>query len=105
MNLEELRRALFRDAYEWRRHTLERLAERYISQDDALQVLLAGEMIESYPTDLPYPSALFFAEVSERPLHVVVAFDEVARWAYIITVYEPDLNHFETDFKTRKKDE
>lgn len=105
MDLKKLREALSQGAYEWRRHTLERLAERAIAQDDVLQVLMRGEKIESYPTDTPYPSALFFSCVSGRPLHVVVAFDEEDNWAYIITVYEPDLKHFEANFRTRRKNE
>jgi len=29
---------------------------------------------------------------------------ETNEWAYVITVYEPDLEHFEADYKTRRKD-
>jgi hypothetical protein len=33
----------------------------------------------------------------------VAALDETNEWAYVITVYEPDLEHFEADYKTKRK--
>ena len=37
------------------------------------------------------------------PLHVVVAYDEMNRTVYIITVYRPDERYFEEDLITRRK--
>jgi len=68
-----------------------------------IDVLMLGEEIEDYPADKPYPSALFLGWIEDRPLHVVVALDEETQWAYIITAYEPSLEYFEADFKTRRK--
>lgn len=67
------------------------------------QVLLTGEEIEDYPDDYPYPSALFMDICEGRPLHVVVAYSEQSHYAYIVTAYEPDREHFEADYKTRKE--
>jgi len=39
----------------------------------------------------------------ETALHVVVAYDQVNEMAFVITVYRPDLEYFEQDFKTRRK--
>lgn len=100
---EKLRRALTADRFEWRKHVLQRLAERGISQSTVLEILSSGECIEEYPDDKPYPSALFLGWVGDRPLHAVAALDTKNNWAYIITVYEPDLEHFEPDYKTRRK--
>jgi hypothetical protein len=36
-------------------------------------------------------------------LHVVAALEEPIPRVYIITAYEPDLEHFENDFRTRRK--
>ena len=88
--------------FEWRQHVLQRLAERGIRQAAVVEVLQAGERIEDYPEDVPYPSALFLGWVEGKPLHVVAALDAPAQWAYIITAYEPDLEHFESDYRTRK---
>lgn len=103
MNLDALRRAVHDERIDWRKHSLSRLTERGITQSQALDVLLTGEPIESYEDDKPYPSALFLGFPSGVPLHVVAAFDEAHRIVYIITVYEPTLEHFEEDFRTRRK--
>jgi hypothetical protein len=88
---------------EWRKHILERLVERKISQESVINVLTEGKQIEDYPDDKPFPCALFLGFIDEQPLHVVVALDKVAKWVYIITAYEPNLEYFESDFKTRRK--
>lgn len=98
-----LRNILRGGRYEWRKHVLERLAERGILQGDVLKALFAGERIEDYPEDTPYPSGLYLGWVKDKPLHAVVSLDAEREWAYIITAYEPDLEHFEADFKTRRK--
>jgi len=65
------------------------------------EVIFFGEIIEEYPNDYPLPSALmFYNEI--KPLHVVLSYNESNHKTYIITAYEPDLNHFEADFKTRR---
>ena len=101
-DFDKFRKSILSGRIEWRKHTLQRLAERMIKQDEALDVLLSGECIQEYPDDKPYPSALFL-HISNRPLHVVAAFDAVNNFVYIITVYEPKSEFFESDFKTRKK--
>jgi hypothetical protein len=62
-----------------------------------------GEVIEEYPDDKPYPSRLVMGQVGLRPIHIVVADDNEARETIVITVYEPDPNQWEADFKRRKK--
>jgi len=79
------------------------MMERDIRRSDALDVLLPGEPIEDYPDDQPFPSALFLGWIKTRPIHVVAAFDAANERAFVITVYEPDLEHFEPDFRTRRR--
>lgn len=38
-----------------------------------LEVIERGLCIRNYPDDIPWPSALFFAMVNGRPLHVVAS--------------------------------
>jgi hypothetical protein len=90
---------------QWHRHTLERMIERGITRDTVKKVLLMSEVIEDYPEDAPYPSALFLGFVSGTPFHVVAAFDDESDHCYVITVYTPDLEHFENDYKTRRQHE
>jgi hypothetical protein len=56
-----------------------------------------------YPDDYPFPSGLFFGWHGGKPLHVVAALEETSPRVYIITAYKPELEHFENDFRTRRK--
>ena len=49
-----------------------------------------GRVIEDYPTDFPYGSALWLGLAGGKPLHVVAADNAAADERIIITVYEPD---------------
>ncbi|CAD7777022.1 hypothetical protein BLFGPEAP_01593 [Candidatus Methanoperedenaceae archaeon GB50] len=40
-----------------------------------------------------------------QPLHIIVAFDEGAKLCVVVTVYIPDPELWENDFKTRRKNE
>ena len=88
---------------EWQLHALERMMERGILRSNVKDVLLSGKIIEEYPDDKPLPSALLLGSVNEQPLHVVTAYDAKSECCFIITAYKPDLEHFESDFKTRRE--
>lgn len=79
------------------------MAERQIDRDTVLRILLEGEVIEEYPDDFPFPSALILGWHGERPLHIVAAWNEKLGVGYLITIYEPGLDYFEIDFRTRKQ--
>jgi len=103
MDLERLREAIKSGRFEWRKHTLIRLAERNVSQDTIIEVIMKGEIIEDYPHNAPFPSCLILGLVEGEPYHVVVSFDEILEKGYIITAYEPSLDRFEPDFRTRRQ--
>ena len=103
MNRDRLKAAVKDNRIEWQRHALERMMERGISRETAKNVLLSGELIEDYPNDEPYPSALLLGWVDKEPFHVVTAFDPVTVYCFIITVYKTDSEHFESDYKTRRQ--
>jgi hypothetical protein len=83
-------------------HALQQMLARNISQREVETVLRAGETIATYPNDKPYPSRLLFGMVSFRPIHVVVAQDELHE-CYVVTAYEPDPKLWEEDFKTKRR--
>lgn len=85
------------------KNALERMIERGISRDMVKEVLLSGELIEDYADNKPYPCALFLGWIKEEPFHVVTAFDSESGYCFVITAYRPDLEHFESDYKTRRK--
>lgn len=104
MQLDELRLSIQQGNIEWQKHCLQRMVERGVSRQEVMDVILKGEKIEDYPKDWRLPSALFHWEgLNQRPLHVVAAFNDEMKKAFVITVYEPDLAHFESDLKTRRK--
>jgi hypothetical protein len=102
IDLVPFRVAIERGQVEWRKHVLQKLAERGIQQQAVRDVLLKGERIRDYSDDKPFPSALFLGYVANTPLHVVAAYDETTGQAFVITAYEPSLEIFEADYRTRR---
>ncbi len=100
--LQAIAASVSNNSIEWNRHALERMMERGISRSAVLDVVCTGEIIEQYPSDHPFPSALMLGNQAEIPLHVVVAFDPESETVFIITAYYPDILHFHADFRTRR---
>lgn len=92
----------FFDKLVFRTHAINRMFQRQISMDDIRRVLEAGEVIEEYPYDIPYPSRLVLGWDGTRPLHVVIADNDKDKETIIITAYEPKQNEWESGFKRRK---
>jgi uncharacterized protein DUF4258 len=103
LDIDQLRGVARQGRLEWQRHALERMVERGITRAEVQEVLLGGERIEDYPGDRPLPSGLFLSWVRGRTLRLVAAFDMVNRTVAIMTAYEPTLEYFESDFRTRRK--
>ena len=87
----------------WKRHALERMLERGLTRSIVLEAVLTGELIEDYTEDRPFPSGLFLGWQGKKPLHVVITMDTDDNVAAIVTAYEPNLEHFESDYRTRRK--
>jgi hypothetical protein len=86
----------------WRRHALERMLERGLSRSVVLDVASNGEVIEDYSADRPTPTALLLGWDKKHPIHVVLSIEPDGEVA-IITAYEPSLDAFESDYRTRRK--
>jgi len=84
-------------------HALRRMRERHIRPREVAAVLEAGEIIEDYPDDHPYPSVLLCGKAAHRNLHVVAGrLPEPGGWI-VVTAYEPDPQEWEAGFKKRKR--
>jgi hypothetical protein len=83
-------------------HAALRMAERGILKRDVIKVYNNGEVIDEYPEDDPYPSRLILGWLGSRPIHLVVADHPDGKLKIIITVYEPDPNRWEENFKKEK---
>ena len=83
----------------FRVHAIQRMFQRRISLDDVRRALETGETIESYPDDVPYPSSLVLGWSRSRPLHLVVADNDADRQTIVITVYEPDPDLWDDQYR------
>ncbi len=83
-------------------HAVRRMFERELRTNEVKSVIETGEIIASYPEDLPYPTYLILGWSNGRPLHVVLAQDAVRRRCYLVTAYIPDPALWEPDFKARR---
>lgn len=87
----------------YRTHSIQRVFERGICADDIRRILEHGVTIEEYPDDYPYASRLVLGWCGDRPVHLVAASNPTANETVVITVYEPDPDRWDSDFKRRKQ--
>lgn len=85
------------------RHAKRRMAERFIDPEDVLYVVRHGAAIEEHPDDPRGQSCLMLAFVGDRPIHVVVGIAGAPEVCEIISAYEPTLDEWEPDYRTRKR--
>ena len=76
--------------------------ERNISMKSGAQVIQSGEIIEDYSSEMPQPSRLILGFQGRRPIHVVTSEDQTINEITIITVYIPDPDKWDKDFKSRR---
>ena len=86
----------------FRVHAVQRMFERNISAKKVSQALQAGETIEDYSTEMPEPSRLILGFQGKRPFHVVASDSQENNITTIITVYIPDPDKWNRDFRSRR---
>ena len=99
--IEEVRKKVKTGGYRLTVHALERCVERDIWPDELKEVIISGELIESYPEDKYGPSCLIWGVTEKgRVLHVQCSLNPV----WIITAYDPALNpeEWDSNFKRRR---
>lgn len=102
ININTIQEMVKEGKIRWTNHVLNRLLQRNILQADVENALLNGEIIEEYEDDYPYPSCLVYGiDTKGEVLHIVCGSNQVELW--IITVYYPDMDKWESDLKTRKE--
>lgn len=91
MNIDSIFEAIRKGRIRISDHADEESEADDLTFDEIYFSVLHGEIIESYPTDKPYPSCLIFGKTfGGDPVHSVWAYNEQNRWAVLITVYRPD---------------
>ena len=101
--VKEIKRLCREGAFVLTLHAVDRLLERGISQDEVLEAIASGEVIEDYPNDYPFPSMLLYG----NGIHVVCALGEYSGKpiAAIVTAYRPSIDRWEPDMRTRRKNQ
>lgn len=104
MNIEGIRKRILSGRYVISFTHTEKLRRRKISLETIEEAIRGGEIIEDYPDDPRGPSCLILGVTQERrPIHVVCGTIENDQ-ILVITAYEPNLEEWERDWRTRKKD-
>ena len=104
-----MRRAVQMARIEWRKHVLQKLAERGLPQAGVLEVLLSGEKIRDYADDKPFPARCFWATLAadrstwwrramRRANRCLLSRPTSRRWKFLKLTIEPNENH---ELKTR----
>ena len=75
--------------------------ERGLSRSVVLDVAVNGEVIEDYSAERQTPTLLLLGWDKKRPIHVVLSMEPNNEIA-IVTIYEPSLDVFESDYRTRR---
>ena len=86
----------------YRVHAVQRMFEREISASKVRKALEAEDVIEDYSSEMPEPSRLLMGFQGKRPFHVVTSENPEANEITVVTVYLPDPNKWEKDFRSRK---
>ncbi len=88
--LEEIRRKIDANEFEFSRHAVDQTITRRISVREVREVFASGEVIEDYPDDKYGPSCLIYGTTAAaRPLHIQCSYPS-RPLIKVITIYEPD---------------
>ncbi|HTG44254.1 MAG TPA: DUF4258 domain-containing protein [Verrucomicrobiae bacterium] len=88
--------------FEYSLHAVRQMMARRITNDEIIQAILAGEVIEQYPDDKYGPSCLVFGIAASRRLHVHCTYPS---WPLvkIITAYELNAAEWDETFRVRRR--
>jgi hypothetical protein len=99
--IEEIRRKVRDQEYEYSLHAVDQSIVRRISRLEVEEAMQVGEVIENYPSDKYGPSCLILGRTSQgRPIHIQCTHPERLR-VKVITLYEPSPDEW-IDFRTRR---
>ena len=92
--IQKIQDCYFTESVLFTRHALDEMKhDEYgrIFESEVSECIKNGQIIKAYPEDTPYPSFLIYGRTaSNRPIHLVCAYNCDEDKAIIVTVYEPD---------------
>ncbi|MEA3439052.1 MAG: DUF4258 domain-containing protein [Chloroflexota bacterium] len=103
-NTEFIRKKAGERRVKWSIHALGELSGEPVTTRDVERALEKAKIIELYPHQRRFlPDCLVLAyDIYGNPIHCVVAINVQQDFILIVTVYQPDEESWEDDWKTRK---
>jgi len=96
-----IKRAVKKGKYRYTIHGAKQRIARRISKIEIEEAVNNGEIIEDYPEHHYGPACLLLGKTGkDKALHILCSLQEIVD---IVTIYEPDLEEWEEDLKTRRK--
>lgn len=86
----------------WTYHSNMRMRNRFIPRSYIISSVNRYEIIEEYPEDKYLPSYLVYSVFGNRIIHILFAVDFINKYSIIVTAYEPTLEKWMPDYKTRR---
>lgn len=100
--IKKIKECVSKERVRFKKQALIRAIERNISISEIVEALSTCKIIMEYPEGKPFVSYLVSGfTMLKRPIHSVIAINEIDEYIWIITVYEPDKNLWDKTF-TRK---
>ena len=86
LNIDNIKKLAEQGSIRWTNHVIMRLFQRNISENDIINAILNGEIIEEYENDYPFPSCLICGtNLNNKIIHIVCGLSQNELW--IITAY------------------
>jgi len=88
----------------WSRHALGKIACDSVTVGEIEHALQQAELVEDYlPMRRFLPDCLVLVYVAPgKPMHCVIAINEKQDYILVVTVYHPNPEEWENDWRTRK---
>lgn len=108
LSLEEINKLILAEAVELSKHAHKRMLDRNIYFTELKECTSNNEVIEDYNDDKYGPTCLLLGTTKgKRPLHMIVTkfltSGSNKTKTKVVSLYEPDPNEWEDDFRTRRK--
>ena len=85
------------------RHAILRMRAAALRERRSTAFWRAVTSLSAIPTTSPYPSVLMLGGSEARPIHVVAAHNMAEDEIIIITVYRPDPERWDPEFRVRRR--
>lgn len=101
--LKIISQALIDDKILWSAHAERERFHDNLSVIEILDAIHSGDIIEQYDDDKPLPSCLMAGKSGNKNIHAVIGYNADTGYIRIITVYIPDPELWDKEYKRRTR--